>query len=279
MKKLFLAILFLAGAIPAFAYSDIEDGVRVFLTRDPAGFVDGPNLYTYVKQNPWTNFDPEGLYEVAVTKETAVKHAGTGRSGTELHTHTDIYVSGKVVNESSAKYTQKQMEEITTRISDSIKANYDTSDGKNSSTVHVALKPSDTKSLQGSDTVFKIVDPGTVGGNLGLTTDKSGKGQIGGSVMEISTDVVDLKPGNGTNASLERTAPHELGHSLGLHHPGPDDPNNPPGTGGNRDPANPIKTLAPDNLMRQTADTSGTKVEPSQVREIQKQYDQGNLNK
>jgi hypothetical protein len=61
MKKLLLAILLLASGLPAFAYSDIEDGVRVFLTRDPAGFVDGPNLYAYVKQNPWTNFDPEGL--------------------------------------------------------------------------------------------------------------------------------------------------------------------------------------------------------------------------
>jgi hypothetical protein len=63
MKKLFLAILFLAGAIPAFAYSDIEDGVRVFLTRDPAGFVDGPNLYTYVKQNPWTSHPHRYLCE------------------------------------------------------------------------------------------------------------------------------------------------------------------------------------------------------------------------
>ncbi len=42
-----------------FRYRDLETGV--FLTADPAGFVDGPNLYTYVKQNPWTSFDPEGL--------------------------------------------------------------------------------------------------------------------------------------------------------------------------------------------------------------------------
>lgn len=46
----------------------INDGMRMrdadtgtFITRDPAGFVDGPNLYTYVRQNPWTKFDPEGL--------------------------------------------------------------------------------------------------------------------------------------------------------------------------------------------------------------------------
>ena len=43
-----------------FRYRCLETGV--FLTRDPAGFVDGPNLYAYVVQNPWTYFDPEGLF-------------------------------------------------------------------------------------------------------------------------------------------------------------------------------------------------------------------------
>ena len=40
-------------------YRDLETGS--FITRDPLGFVDGPNLYSYVRQNPWTAFDPEGL--------------------------------------------------------------------------------------------------------------------------------------------------------------------------------------------------------------------------
>lgn len=42
-----------------FRYRDLETGT--WLSRDPAGFVDGPNLYAYVKQNPWTAFDPLGL--------------------------------------------------------------------------------------------------------------------------------------------------------------------------------------------------------------------------
>ncbi|MDR3403122.1 MAG: RHS repeat-associated core domain-containing protein [Chthoniobacter sp.] len=42
-----------------FRYRDLEAGV--FITRDPIDFNDGPNLYTYVHQNPWTHFDPEGL--------------------------------------------------------------------------------------------------------------------------------------------------------------------------------------------------------------------------
>jgi len=40
-------------------YRDLEFGI--FLNRDPAGFVDGPNVYTYVRQNPWSTFDPKGL--------------------------------------------------------------------------------------------------------------------------------------------------------------------------------------------------------------------------
>ncbi len=42
-----------------FRYRDLETGV--WLSRDPAGFVDGPNVYAYVKQNPWSKYDPLGL--------------------------------------------------------------------------------------------------------------------------------------------------------------------------------------------------------------------------
>lgn len=48
-------------------YRDLEAGV--FITRDPAGFEDGPNVYTYVRQNPWTMFDPLGLKSVKDTLE------------------------------------------------------------------------------------------------------------------------------------------------------------------------------------------------------------------
>ena len=54
--------------------------MRVFINRDPAGFVDGPNLYTYVKQNPWTGFDPEGLAdeEIVGTPEEDIEETGAG---------------------------------------------------------------------------------------------------------------------------------------------------------------------------------------------------------
>lgn len=40
---------------------DGASGRLFWLTRDPAGFIDGPNLYAYVQHNPWTYIDPHGL--------------------------------------------------------------------------------------------------------------------------------------------------------------------------------------------------------------------------
>ncbi|RBP35123.1 RHS repeat-associated protein [Roseimicrobium gellanilyticum] len=60
-----------------FRYRDLE--TDVWLSKDPAGFVDGPNLYAYVKQNPWSKFDPLGLYE-------------EGEDGTRIHVQKDGYI-------------------------------------------------------------------------------------------------------------------------------------------------------------------------------------------
>ncbi|MGV3662057.1 MAG: RHS repeat-associated core domain-containing protein [Prosthecobacter sp.] len=58
-----------------FRYRDLETGV--WLSRDPAGFVDGPNLYAYVMQNPWTAFDSHGLFRIDVHIEQSMT-AGLG---------------------------------------------------------------------------------------------------------------------------------------------------------------------------------------------------------
>ena len=56
-----------------FRYRDLETGT--FITRDPLGFVDGPNMYGYVVQNPWTKFDPRGLQGSEKRKQDDVKKA------------------------------------------------------------------------------------------------------------------------------------------------------------------------------------------------------------
>ncbi|WP_217699071.1 RHS repeat-associated core domain-containing protein [Prosthecobacter debontii] len=65
-----------------FRYRDIETGV--WLSRDPAGFVDGPNLYAYVMQNPWTAWDPLGLEVPKNRKEARQKIKDINDTTTEL---------------------------------------------------------------------------------------------------------------------------------------------------------------------------------------------------
>jgi RHS repeat-associated protein len=75
-----------------FRYRDLETGS--FITRDPTGFVDGPNLYTYVVQNPWTDFDPEGLDEQQaneVKKNQAVADSVASKISTVLHLALDPF--------------------------------------------------------------------------------------------------------------------------------------------------------------------------------------------
>jgi len=66
MKKHLVALLALiVGLSPmANAYRDLETGT--FLTRDPIGYADGPNVYCYVHCNPITRFDALGLWTFSV---------------------------------------------------------------------------------------------------------------------------------------------------------------------------------------------------------------------
>ncbi|MFN7287329.1 MAG: RHS repeat-associated core domain-containing protein [Verrucomicrobiota bacterium] len=52
-----------------FRYRDMETGT--FISRDPLGHVDGPNVYCYVGQNPWSKFDPDGLTGWAIPPQYA----------------------------------------------------------------------------------------------------------------------------------------------------------------------------------------------------------------
>ena len=80
-----------------FRYRDLETGM--FISRDPAGFVNGPNVYTYVRQNPWSAFDPHGLWWKAVLSQALdmVPVVGTIKATVECVTGRDI-VSGDPVD-------------------------------------------------------------------------------------------------------------------------------------------------------------------------------------
>ena len=68
-----------------FRYRDIQTGT--FLTRDPIGFNGGPNLYTYVHQNPWSAYDSEGLFlrwVANIVVDTALDYAIAKVTGSEF---------------------------------------------------------------------------------------------------------------------------------------------------------------------------------------------------
>ena len=74
-------------------YRDLEFGI--FLTRDPLGHVDGPNEYTYVRQNPWTYYDPYGLS----LKSWVVEGTKANWQRTKNATATAVSGLGKAANE------------------------------------------------------------------------------------------------------------------------------------------------------------------------------------
>jgi RHS repeat-associated protein len=68
----------------------VNDGFRyrdrttsTFLTRDPAGFIDGPNDYNYVRHNPWSAFDPNGLSSVIPNSTDDIGYVNPSASGSD----------------------------------------------------------------------------------------------------------------------------------------------------------------------------------------------------
>jgi len=56
-----LAVFALIGMLASDAGAFYDPAQGRFLTRDPSGYSDGPNLYEYVRGNPTNLLDPEGM--------------------------------------------------------------------------------------------------------------------------------------------------------------------------------------------------------------------------
>ena len=74
----------------------VDDGFRfrdadlgVFVGRDPAGFIDGLNDYNYVRHNPWSSYDPNGLDDESAGGRSvgyiSSPPSGTGSSGLTIN--------------------------------------------------------------------------------------------------------------------------------------------------------------------------------------------------
>jgi RHS repeat-associated protein len=246
-----------------YRYRDLETGT--WLSRDPAGFVDGPNLYAYVRQNPWSKFDPEGLEAVVTTtgdpdggKTTTIRFRAvvinaTGR--TDLNGPIDP-TTGK------PKWTHdQQMNQIRSNIEKGVQQIFTGQDGNHRFKISTDIRIANSaKDIKAGDHVFRIVE--WTSGDLATL---SGLAKNGGLNINIQYGVA-----LGDTAGPE-TAGHETGHSFGLLHPDIDGT-----TARGKDALNPIKNLDPENFMGYGG--KADKVDSRQIDLIQFFHDQGDLN-
>jgi RHS repeat-associated protein len=94
-----------------FRYRCLETGV--FITRDPLGFVDGPNMYAYVVQNPWSYFDPLGLkYKYDYKEDKEGDSDETKKSNTEYNQKLKVVESAHDQVRKSKYYAGSVVEKI-----------------------------------------------------------------------------------------------------------------------------------------------------------------------
>jgi len=217
--------------------------------------------YCFVANNPLIYVDPDGR-DIQLASEVI-----------DGKTVITVTVTGKLINESGTAYTQEQLQSYTDRLVSSIASTYTGSDGDVSwkGVDNITVATEDNK-LSATDHAFKIVDKDKIpDGAGGFEAEGTlGKAPFGENAVYLSQHMLDRtqategdytgtgKTSSGTG-TLERTGPHELGHSGNLKHPTP----------GTMD----------GNLMHQTKQpNAGTKLTKDQILEIKKAYDDGKLN-
>ena len=212
--------------------------------------------YSYSANNPVIFVDPNGR-EIKTHREIA-------KDGTVTIV---VTVTGKLINNSSTTYTAEEMQGIADRIASSIANSY-TGEGKTVKWRGVAniSVATDDNPLTETDHAFRLYDNGKLPDSKRPGKSRPfgviGHAPKGERVVELNAMIVkDLPMADGRKATLERTAPHELGHSGTLDHPAD-------------------KSSRPGNLMHQTSNpNSGSRLDEDQILELEEEYMVGGLNK
>ena len=174
--------------------------LSVWLSVDPmSGKYPSLSPYVYCANNPVKLVDPNG--EEIVITESVDDH------GNKV---ININFTAQIINKSSHKYTDKEMQQLRDKISTSIQEKYS---GKFEEGVIVNTTVAITCNGERSDDLWLESNRHTINivDNCSNLT-WSGEAQEGGNFMNLRWDL-----GYGENSnSIERTSAHEFGHLLGL---------------------------------------------------------------
>jgi RHS repeat-associated protein len=209
------------------------------------------NLYQYAANNPMKYVDPTG------------KHIRVTRSRRRGRTTYTIRITAVLVNETGSRISRRQMRRYRRRMRRAIVRAYTRRYGRRvrlRARVSIRIaRPGASRRSFGRRHVIHLVNsvPGHGSSVIGL-------GPFGRRDVWINRSILN-NPAGSTSGSIEKTVPHEFGHSATLRHP--------------NDPNNPLSGLGSNNLMWQTwASPSGTHVTLQQVRQMYRNYRAGRLN-